>query len=153
MHSISVGIDRKPINFGAGYAYLTGADSKAGVGFDTLLSTAHKFNGWADQFLATNGGGVVNGLKDVYLYGGMDFSGSKLAVRYHWFDTTESFAGGYSGQYGREFDVLLSRKFLIGGRHPVTALLKYAYYNETGDQSANPTADERVLWFRMIHHY
>ena len=153
MYVISAGIDRKPINFGAGYAYLTGADSVTGVGFDTLLGTAHKFNGWADQFLATNGGGVVNGLEDIYVYAGTNVSGSKLAVRYHWFDTTESFAGGYSGPYGRELDVLLSRKLQLGGRYPVTALLKYAYYTEAGDESANPTADERVLWFRMIHHY
>lgn len=73
-----------------------------GVGFKTPLATAHAFNGWADQFLATPG----DGLNDVYgkikamLPGGI----SLLAV-YHRFESERS-----ATAIGAEFDVVFSRK-------------------------------------------
>ena len=58
-----IGYDFGGIEPGIGYSYIDGADTgRAGdKGFDTLFSTAHKFNGWADQFLATNGANLTTG--------------------------------------------------------------------------------------------
>lgn len=93
------------------------------AGFQTPLATLHKFNGWADLFLAT----PANGLRDYYVGVSKGFKvkalpGLKAAITYHKF---ESDFGGID--YGEEFDASIG--FKIG---KVGILAKYANYNADG---------------------
>ncbi len=65
----------------------------------TPLATLHKFNGWADMFLAT----PAAGLEDSYLGLNARIKAWKLICVYHWFRANE---GG--GEYGTELDLLAS---------------------------------------------
>ncbi|NOZ12238.1 MAG: hypothetical protein GXO69_01165 [Acidobacteria bacterium] len=114
--------------------------------FDTLFSTAHKWNGWADQFLATNGGNLTNGLQDVFVQAGTAFGGIKFLAVAHWFDTTD--ANTYDGKYGTELDFLFTRKF----NKNLSGLLKFAFYN-ADSTAGNPTTDETVIWARLNYHF
>ena len=139
-----LGYDFGGIEPGIGYSYIDGADtSQTGdKGFDTLFSTAHKFNGWADQFLATNKGGVTNGLQDFYASLKFKTGGFNFLMAYHFYDTTESHS--YSNAYGQELNFLVSRKL----NKQLTATAKVAYYDEFS-HAGNPTADEMVVWLRL----
>lgn len=93
-------ISRKGYGLGIGYEVL-GSDSGT-VGFKTPLATGHKFNGWADKFLAT----PAAGLEDLYFYGMAKLpAGISTKVFYHIFDAEE---GG--GEYGSELDIVASKK-------------------------------------------
>jgi len=81
---------------GAGYEVL-GSDN--GVGFSTPFATLHKFNGWADMFLATPG----DGLTDAYVSAAYKMDWAKVVVAYHDFSADK---GGDS--YGKEFDAMLA---------------------------------------------
>lgn len=88
---------------GGGYEVL---GSNGTQSFNTPLATLHKYNGFADKFLAT----PVNGLKDAYVKAGYKFSdgvmkGLSATVVYHDFSSEE---GDMS--YGSEFDWVLSKK-------------------------------------------
>lgn len=115
------GLSIKPVAFGAGYEVLgSGNNTGAGggrTGFKTPLATLHAFNGWDDVFLAT----PANGLQDLYAYFQVNLP-AQIPVRfiYHKFDADYG-----DGDYGQEYDVVVSRKF---GKY-WTALLKYACYN------------------------
>jgi hypothetical protein len=139
-----LGYDFGGIEPGIGYSYIDGADTSrtGGKGFDTLFGTAHKFNGWADQFLDTNGGGVANGLQDFYASLKFKAGGFNFLMAYHFFDTTESH--GYSDAYGQELNFLITRKL----NEQLTATAKLAYYDEFS-HAGNPTADELVFWLRL----
>ncbi len=137
-----------PVVLGIGYEYISGG-SQPGEAFDTLFSTAHKFNGWADQFLATNGGGLGNGLQDYY--GKLVWNWREVSVKlfYHAFHTTEDNGNGFDGWYGHEFDLDVSRPLLPGLRGAITC----AFYRELDSNAANPTADEDVVWVRLEYNY
>ena len=120
-----------PANFDTGYIRLQGTWSldrfSAGVGFESLgsdngqgfrtpLATLHAFNGWADLFLATPGGG----LEDLYLKGGFKPGKWNLQLIYHDFSAE---AGG--GDYGSEVDFSASRK--LGSRYDL--LVKFARFS------------------------
>ena len=126
--NLESGATIKPVAFGGGYESLgSGANSGAGGGrasFRTPLATLHAFNGWADAFLAT----PSDGLRDLYAYAQVTLP-ARIPLRfvYHKFDA--EFAGG---DYGQEFDAVISRKF---GKH-WTGLIKYAYYD--GADAATP---------------
>jgi hypothetical protein len=99
--------------------------------FRTPLATLHKFNGWADKFLAT----PANGLEDLYLQvAGKTAKGLAWVVFYHDFSSTE---GGAS--YGTETDVQLTYKTSKG----ITLGLKGALYD--ADSHAADT-DKWMLW-------
>lgn len=66
--------------------------------FNTPLSTLHKWNGWADQFLVT----PVDGLRDLYLQLSGELGKIRWTAVYHDFGASE---GGSS--YGRELDLQL----------------------------------------------
>ena len=142
------------IEAGAGYSYISGRNGSHRP-FDTLFSTAHKFNGWADEFLATNGGTLNDGLQDMYLQVGTKIAGNKVLVVYHYFDTTENNSAAdphFDKPYGDEFDALVSRTFT---KH-VSALLKYAYYDAWSASAhgiANPTHDRQVFWARVRYAF
>ena len=123
---------------GLGYMYLSDAGDD-GKGFDTLFSTAHKFNGWSDQFLATNGGGLTDGLQDYYASIGGKFMGNKVVFAAHYFDAVEDGAE----EYGYEYNALIARPLT----KRLTASLKGAYYD--GNDDGTKSQDETVVWFRL----
>ena len=122
---------------GAGYMYLSkaGNDDK---GFDTLFSTAHKYNGWSDQFLGTNGGNLTDGLQDYYASLAGKIAQNKVVFAAHYFDTVNT-----SEEYGYEFNGLIARKLT----DRLTTSLKAAYY--AGNDDGSKAADETVVWFRL----
>jgi len=93
-----------------------GGEGSTGQRFQTPLATGHRFNGWADVFLAT----PVHGLRDVYGSATAVVKGVKMIVVYH--DFTDDIG---NIEYGNEYDFLITRKF---GKH-YSLLAKYAYYN------------------------
>ncbi len=139
------------VNVGAGYSYISGQDGDDRA-FDTLYSTAHKFNGWADQFLDTNGGGLTNGLDDYYVQASTKckWLGAKFVVVYHYFDSNEETAV-FDDNYGDEIDLLMVKKF----NDNLSGLLKYAYYNEDNDSAAVTAThgDEQVFWARLTYKF
>ncbi len=122
--------------FGTGFEVLGASDD--GPAFSTPLATKHKFNGWADVFLAT----PVEGLQDIYAYyalpkfDAVKGLGGKLV--YHKFDSNEE---GIS--YGQEFDIVLSYAL---NKH-VKFLAKYADYQADDDGPANPRANDVSKWW------
>jgi len=113
----------------AGIEHLEG--SPADGQFRTPLATLHKFNGWADKFLAT----PVNGLEDIYFQvAGKTPQGLNWVVFYHDFGATE---GGAS--YGSETDIQLTYKTSKG----IGLGLKGALY--VADSHASDT-DKWMLW-------
>ncbi|NOZ66627.1 MAG: alginate export family protein [Alphaproteobacteria bacterium] len=128
------------IGGGVGFA---GATLKAGLeslgsdngtaSFKTPLATLHKFNGWADQFLAT----PAAGLEDLYFTGVYKFGGQmkglKAVATYHKF--TSQFG---NTDYGKEFDAVVS--YAIDKNYSVA--VKYADYN-----ADTWKVDVKKLWF------
>lgn len=103
-------------------------------GFSTPLATAHKFQGWADQFLGTPN----QGINDLYFSVGTKVAGVKVLAVYHDFVADEDNAAG-DDDLGSEFGVLVAKKF---GNYGLS--LKYAAYSE-GDDSFNKS-DVDKLW-------
>ena len=104
----------KPLSIAMGQEAL-GSD-KGIKGFSTPLATGHKFQGFADKFLAT----PANGVKDSYLKVVSNISGVKLVLFYHDFDSEEN-----SMDYGSEIDFVASYSF----KENYQILFKYAAYN------------------------
>ncbi len=133
-------------NVGGGVEYISGGSSSHDQ-FQTLDGTAHKFNGWADQFLGTGlgGTGLDGGLLDVYGQVSATLAEKlKLMGVVHYFNTTDERVNGWEGPYGYEIDAL--------AKYPICKnfdmLAKVAYYIKDGDSTRNPTADETVFWLR-----
>lgn len=104
----------------------------SGQAFQTPLATAHAFNGWADQFLAT----PKDGIRDVYALLSTKVKGVKLMGVYHEFsDDTGSM------DYGKEWDFLAVKKF---GKH-YKLLAKYAYFDA---DSASGKHDTQNFWLQ-----
>ncbi|MBR9908933.1 MAG: alginate export family protein [Gammaproteobacteria bacterium] len=100
-----------------GYEVL-GSDDGA-YGFSTPLATLHKFNGWADMFLATPGVGI----EDMYVSVGTKVGPGMLTVVYHDFSADDASAS--LDDLGSEVDVSYGMKF---GKH-YNAGIKYAAYS------------------------
>jgi hypothetical protein len=89
-------------------------------GFSTPLATLHKFQGWADKFLAT----PANGLEDKYLNLGLSFKkvgfldSLGMAAIYHEYESQN-----VSADYGNEINLQLQAKW-----KRFSAMLKYADY-------------------------
>jgi len=96
-----------------GYEVL-GSDN--GVGFNTPLATLHKFQGWADKFLATPG----DGIEDLYVGVSGGWGPVKLAAVWHDFQAEQG-----STDYGSEID--LSATWPIDKM--LSLQLKYANFN------------------------
>lgn len=114
-----------------GYEVL-GSDDGA-YGFATPLATLHKFNGWADIFLNTPAGGLV----DSYVSLGGSLAGGKWALAYHDYSADDDSSG--VDNYGSEVNAVYSKKF---GKH-YSAGVKYAAYS--ADELAVDT-DKLWLW-------
>ena len=110
---VNVSASAKPGTAVLGYEYL-GTDN--GVGYKFPLATLHKFNGFADNFLATPAGG----LQDAYVSLGTNLPfGFKGTLVYHKF---LSASGG--NDLGDEVDAVLVKKL----SENLTLLSKYAYF-------------------------
>jgi hypothetical protein len=124
-------------SLGAGYELLEGDGTK---GFATPLATLHKFQGWADKFLAT----PVNGLADLYVNAGYTRKGVGLldtvSLAASWHDYESDIA---SLDYGSEWDLQLSAKF-----RRFTGTVKFADYSAA---ATTPLAvrDTRKLWAQL----
>ena len=141
-----------PVSFGVGYSYISGQDGDDRP-FDTLFSTAHKFNGWADTFLNTNGGTLSNGLQDFYVQAETKLMGVTLKAVYHYFDTNEDI-NNFDDAYGEEIDIILVKKI----NKNIKLLMKYAHYNEKNDSGSLASNlvggyDEDVFWARLIYSF
>lgn len=117
---------------GAGYELL-GSDN--GVGFQTPLATAHKFQGFSDQFLSTPG----NGVEDMYVKGSTSVSGFKLSAAYHVFSADE---GG--ADYGDEINLTAAYKV----NKQISTLIKAASYNADDFGS-----DTNKIWFMVSANF
>jgi len=110
---------------------LEGDAQSPGKAFRTPLATLHKFQGWADMFLATPSAGI----QDSYVGASIVVAGVTAQAVWHDFEAED---GGDS--YGDELDLSLSRKF---GQY-VTGMLKYADYREDGFAT-----DTQKFWLQV----
>ena len=139
---LKLNMDIKKVNVGVGTEYLSGGGGNDN--FQTLNGTAHKFNGWADQFLGTGGGAFNSGLVDFWGEGSIMVAKKlKLVGVYHLFNTAYNTpTTSFSGIYGHELDFL--------AKYPVCknfdVLAKLAYYKKGDDDSS--TNDKTVFWLR-----
>jgi hypothetical protein len=122
-----LGLGVGKVSFGAGYEVLGGGDDGS---FNTPLATLHKFNGWADRFLAT----PADGLRDAFLSIGAKLGRWNLVGIYHDFSAD---AGGAS--WGTEVDA----QVLYTTPWKQKIALKYARYD--ADQWAWDT-DKLWIW-------
>jgi len=106
--------DAGPIGLLLGYEVLGSDDGVAG--FSTPLATLHKFQGWADLFLAT----PADGVRDAYL--GLDGKLGRLALAAIYHDFRADSGGA---DYGREID--LQAGFPL--HESLSLQLKYARYD------------------------
>ena len=131
--NLEVGGAAGGVNLKAGYELL-GSDDGAG-GFVTPLATLHKFNGWADQFLATPAGG----LQDIYFSVGGKVLGGKWLAVYHEFSEDE----------GETLDANeLNLQFVRGfGKH-YSVGVKGAFFSadETPDNFVRVDTDKVWAW-------
>ncbi len=130
-YNLDLGANVNGILAGVNYEFLSGTDNTTDTAFQTPLATGHKFNGWADMFLATPTGGLIDA--NVRLgYKAKGF-GKFLAI-YHNFtaDKKMSAIGGTAtdttDDLGSEIDVVYVNK--IPGVNGLTGLLKYANYSK-----------------------
>ncbi|MEM0928604.1 MAG: hypothetical protein AAGI89_04845 [Pseudomonadota bacterium] len=126
----------QPIDYNTDYLNIEGTLSKSGFGgtigyevlgsddgvkaFSAPLSTLHKFNGFADLFLAT----PADGLEDIYgtiSYTAKNVGPAKMIKAFATYHEFSSDVGGVD--FGDEFNAVLVARF---GR--TTALFKYADY-------------------------
>lgn len=128
-----IAVTRGQYSLGAGVELLEGDGAK---GFGTPLATLHKFQGWADKFLAT----PVNGIDDRYVTVGFDaqrpgpFDAVSVQVVLHRYVAERG-----SLDYGDEVDALIQARW-----HRFSGLVKYADY-----RADNYLTDTRKLWMQV----
>jgi hypothetical protein len=109
----------------------------------TPIATQHAHNGWADLFLATPAGGLV----DSYVSLAVPIPGGvTLTTIYHKFEAETG-----SAEFGDEIDVVATYK--VNKNLNLTA--KTAYYNGAGDSTA-PVAvrnDKTVYWLQADYAF
>ncbi len=127
-YNIEAGTKLGKITVKAGVEML-GSDN--GIGFATPLATLHKWNGFADKFLATPGAG----LEDIYLTAVTKINGVKLVATYHDYNSD---VGGIN--YGSEIDLIAAYKL----NKTYSFLAKYANYN--ADEFS---VDTEKLWLMV----
>ena len=152
-YNVDIGANISGILLGFNYEVLGGdddlTDGRTGK-FDTPLATKHKFNGWADQFLAT----PTTGLVDLNVRAGYKFAtAGKIIGFYHMFSADQDGApGGVAAgdAYGSEFDIAYSTK--LPGVNNVGLLVKAALYmDDTGNAV---TADDTTLaWVQLDYKF
>jgi hypothetical protein len=127
-YNLELGASYKPLAIGSGYEVLgSGANTGTGggrVGFKTPLASPHPFNGWAEVFVTH----PADGLQDIYEYAQVTLP-YEIPIRfvYH-----KYYADYGNGDYGQEFDAVISKKF---GKY-WSAMLEFAQY--LGENKAPP---------------
>jgi hypothetical protein len=122
-----------PYSFGAGVELLEGNGAK---GFTTPLATLHRFQGWADKFLAT----PADGIDDRYLTAGVSrqqwaaLELVSVVATYHRYAAERG-----SIRYGSEADLQAQAKW-----RRLTATLKYADY-----RADRPLTDTTKWWLQV----
>lgn len=127
-YNVEVGTKVSSVTLLAGIESL-GSDN--GVGFSTPLATLHKFQGFADKFLATPGAGI----EDVYITAKTKVKGVKLSATYHDLSSDEG-----SIDYGSEIDIAAGYAF----NKNYNVLVKLAMYD--ADDHAS---DTDKLWIQF----
>lgn len=111
------------------------------IGFATPLATLHKFQGFADVFLAT----PVNGIADVYGTVQYDWSKAPFGARVNLFATYHDFKAENGGaDLGAEFDAGIAVKF----RKRWAAELKGAVYD-----GVPQFASRSLIWASLSFQY
>ena len=142
-YNLDLGANVNGVLAGVNYEFLSG-ESGSKTAFSTPLATAHKFNGWADKFLATPSGG----LKDLNVRLGYTAKGfGKLLVVYH--DFTADTNGNTTDDLGSEFDAIYTNK--IPGVNNLTGLLKYANYSK--GTAVGYTNDVQKIWVGLDYKF
>lgn len=126
----SVAVETRGLFASLGFEKL-GADSGAMQAFATPLATLHKFNGWADKFLAT----PAAGLRDRYISLGAPVGPGRMDLILHTFDADAGVT-----DYGRELDISYSSVIASG----VSLLVKAARYQSKGFAS-----DTTKVWLML----
>jgi len=124
-----LGTKIKGVGLGVGYELLGSDDGDKA--FTTPLATLHKFQGWADKFLAT----PVDGIEDLYFKVTGAVGPVKLAAFYHDFEADEG-----SDDYGEEYDIVATYPV---NKH-ASVQLKYAKYD-----ADEYSFDTDKLWFSV----
>lgn len=128
-----LGYNFGPVTVKGSYELL-GSDN-GNYGFSTPLATLHKFNGWADLFLAT----PTQGLEDTAIsIGGKLFQGAWI-IRYHNFSTDES---APNDDLGDEVDFEYKRKF---AKH-YNFGLRAAFYSDADGPGGRVDTDKVWFW-------
>lgn len=133
------------ISLGAGQELLSGTSGSDGkTKFQTPLATLHKFNGWADKFLATPQGGLIDTSATLgYTAAGL----GKAMVVYHDFETDKAMSG--KSDLGAEWDMLYTNA--VPGVKGLNGLVKAAFY-DAGDV-AGYTKDKNVFWLELDYKF
>lgn len=149
-YNVEMGGNMAPFAFGGGDELLgSGANSGKGggrVGFKTPLASPHPFNGWAEVFVAHPN----NGLNDLYGYAQVTLPWHiPLRFVYHKYD-----ADFGSGDYGQEFDALISKKF---GKH-WSVMAEFADYLGENKAAGDPVlaaahTDSQSFWAAVEFNY
>lgn len=127
----SLGTAIKGLTLSLAYEVL-GSDNGA-YGFSTPLATMHKFNGWADMFLAT----PQQGLVDINLSLGSKGLGGNWLLKYHDYSADEASAtvDDLGHEINAQYTTVLNKNYALG--------VKFAKY--TGE-SNRPDTDKIWLW-------
>jgi hypothetical protein len=132
---------------GLEYEKLGKAEGTSTKGFTTPLATLHKFQGFADEFLAQTGGSNDLGLRDISVKVGYATKNSgKALVIYHKFFAE----AGANKDFGSEIDVLYARA--IPGLAGVKGLVKAAYYMSK-DQGIGHDNDNAKAWVQADYKF
>ena len=128
---------------GLNYELLSGTNGHDGkTAFSTPLATLHGFNGWADVFLNTPTGGLIDASIRV---GYTNKSIGNLMAVYHKFDADK----GNSKDLGSELDLSYGNK--IPKINNLTGLIKGAFY--TGGDVTGFTSDKRAAWLMLDYKF
>ncbi|MDQ7044236.1 MAG: hypothetical protein Q9M34_12000 [Sulfurimonas sp.] len=136
---------------GVEYEKLSKANGSSTKGFTTPLSTLHKFQGFADEFLAQTGGSNNKGLRDMSIKTGyVTKSTGKALVIYHKFFAESGTGINDNKDLGSEIDALYTNK--ISGLKGVSGLLKMGYYM-AGDTGLGHDKDKIVAWAQIDYKF
>ena len=140
-HLVGVWALQGGLSFGLGFESLGGDELVAGSQFRTPLATLHKFQGWADQLLATPAAGV----DDIYASAKYKFRKWNFQAIYHDFSAAEG-----SADWGNELDLAASRS--LGDRYSL--LLKAAFFDSADPIGTAATAhDVTKIWVQLVAKY
>lgn len=128
---LEVGATLSGVTAKVGYEVLGSDDGT--YGFSTPLATLHKFNGFADQFLAT----PAQGLVDTYLTLSGSVAGGKLTGTYHMYEADDATPG--ADDFGDEINIAYVRKIAKN----YTLGIKYATYSA---EDIKVDADKLWVW-------